>query len=79
MSTRENRFRPPGLNEVEETMWPPVGFMKETLSIFDKRFLITPTDKKKMSRRGEQLLTIILITTFRKEGFLRKSSYRDTV
>lgn len=47
MSTRENRFRPPGLNEVEETMWPPVGFMKETLSIFDKRFLITPTDKKK--------------------------------
>lgn len=59
-------------------MWPPVGFMKETLSIFDKRFLITPTDKK-MSRRGEQLLTIILITTFRKEVFLRKSSYRDTV
>lgn len=27
-------------------MWPPVDFMKETLSIFDKRFLITPADKK---------------------------------
>lgn len=32
-------------------MWPPVGFMKETLSIFDKRFLITPTDKKNAQTR----------------------------